>query len=132
MFFVYRNSQKNNMRLYQHSPRCTVVMQMFLSCYPQYWIFVPMTSSLAQQDNANYITRESMASTTWRSATRQAIRNDNEIQSCMKNIPIPPPNYEFSKKQYDQQVDFFRYKKDQQLPDQPLYLYDASIIVVCK
>ena len=122
------------MRLYQHSPRCAMVLQMFLNCYPQYWIFVPMTSSLAQQDNVNYRPGgNSMATTTnWRPTTRQATRNDNEIQLCLKNILIPPANYEFSKRQQDQQVDFFRYKKDQQLPDQSFYLYDASVIVICK
>ncbi|CAF5220007.1 unnamed protein product, partial [Rotaria magnacalcarata] len=36
-------SSKDHMKLYQHSVRCTVAMQIFLDANQQYWRFVPMT-----------------------------------------------------------------------------------------
>ena len=126
------------MRLYQHSARCPTAMQLFLNCYPHYWIFVPMPISILQQENVDYIKSEQViaSSTSTRSfttaTTTSTIRNDADIQLCLNNIPLPPHNYHFSKQQRDAQIDFFRNRKDQQLPDLPLNLYDASVIVVCK
>ena len=64
--------------------------------------------------------------------TTSAIRNDADIHLCLNNLPLPPPDYQFSKQQRDAQTEFFRNKKDKQLPVLPLNLYDAAVIVVCK
>ncbi|CAF1488345.1 unnamed protein product [Adineta steineri] len=131
------------MHLYQHSPRCSIAMQMFLNCYPHYWIFVPMPSHTAQEQNMNYIPSESTTayflhlnpriSTRYSSSSSSSsfvTRNDREIRQCLSHIPLPPVGYQFSEQQRDAQVEFFKYKQDYQLPDLPLDLYNASIIAV--
>ncbi len=132
-------ARKSGMHLYQHSTRCSVAMQMFLNCYPHYWIFVPMLSHIAQQHNINY--RQSAAAAaelintttiTTTTTTTSTSHHDLEIQSYLRNIPLAPHGYEFSQQQYHAQIRFFKEKKHQQLPDLPLDLYNASIIVVCK
>ncbi len=120
-------TRKSGMHLYQHSTRCSIAMQMFLNCYPHYWIFVPMLTHIAQQNNLNY--RQSEPTTTRTTVTSHP---DHEIQSYQRDIPLPPYGYEFSQQQYHAQVQFFKEKKNQQLPNLPLDLYNASIIVVCK
>ncbi|CAF3147141.1 unnamed protein product [Rotaria sp. Silwood2] len=121
------------MHLYQHSARCPTVMQMFLNCYPHYWIFVPMssrTSSLQQlQQNTNYHQFATIAMT---AATRSTVapRSDHEIRQCLQDVPLSPRGFQFSEQQRDAQTEFFKYKKDLQLPNLPLDLYDASIIAV--
>ena len=59
-------------------------------------------------------------------------QDDLEINTYLRNIPLPPTGYGFSKQQADEQRQFFKNKKHQQLPNLPLDLYNASVIVVCK
>ena len=67
-----------------------------------------------------------------RPSTTGAIRSDQSIRQCLNDVPLPPRDYEFSAQQRDIQARFFRDKKDRQLPDLRLDLYDASIIAICK
>jgi hypothetical protein len=123
-------------------------MQIFLNCYPHYWIFVPMSSHTTQQGNANYVQREPTTTTTTttissnlfplntrtsaRSSAIAGTRNDREIRQCLDDVPLPPRGYQFSQEQREVQAQFFKDKKDQQLPSLPLDFYNASIIAVCK
>ena len=70
--------------------------------------------------------------TSIRSSTTGAIRSDQSIRQCLNDVPLPPRDYEFSEQQRDAQARFFRDKKDRQLPELRLDLYDASIITVCE
>ena len=120
------------MHLYEHSPRCPAVMQMFLNCYPHYWIFVPLSSHTTQQGNAIYVQREPTTTTLAGSSAIAGTRNDREIRQRLDGVPLPPRGYQFSQEQRDAQAQFFKDKKDQQLPSLPLDFYNTSIIAVCK
>lgn len=121
---------KSGMHLYQHSARCPTVIQMFLKCYSHYWRFVLMSNRTAQEQNANYMQPE--PATVIATAAAATARNDHQIQQYLHEVPLPPRGYKFSQQQREEQVQFFKDKKDQKLPDLPLDLYNAFVIAVCK
>ena len=57
MNIPFRILRKDRMRLYQHSVRCPVAMQLFLDANPQYWRFVPMSSDESQRPEQQSIQR---------------------------------------------------------------------------
>ena len=67
------------MHLYQHSTRCPTVVQMFLNCYPRYWIFVPMPSQSARQQN--------IILPIVKSETNAATRSTNSTENFSHSIP---------------------------------------------
>jgi hypothetical protein len=108
-------ASKDGMQLYQHSTHCPVAMQMFLNYNPRYWRFVPMAIADAQHDDATY---------------PKSTRPDEDALLSLENLPPAPRGYQFSARQRDQQVEFFKKKYDRQLPGERLDLYNASVIAV--
>ena len=104
---------------------------MFLNCYPYYWIFVPMLNNIVQQHNMNFHKNEQRI-TLLSSFTTVKSEDELEIDTYLRNIPLPPIGYGFSKQQIDEQRQFFKNKEHEQLPHLPLDLYNASVIVVRK
>jgi len=132
------------MWLYQHSPRCSVALQLFLDYNPDYWCFVPMKSieinlmsgnsqrsSPARQRNDRITasttspSSPSMLSTTW-------TRTDEEVHFLMENLPKPPLGFDFSTQQRQQQINFFKWLKDRIVPLDNVDLYNADIITICR
>lgn len=115
------------MRLYQHSVRCPVAMQLFLDANPQYWRFVPMPleeSEMPEQKFVQPYIRPDEIS--WN------IRAKEDYQRCVENVPKPPRDYIFSKRQIALQTEYFHKMRDKNLPDPNIDLYDATIVAVCK
>ena len=139
------------MFLYQHSPRCTMVLQLFLDNNPEYWCLVPMLCQDAKvDDNASIsITRieystivhqmppESPNFTVkpqfFEEIFRNSTRSREECVWLAKSVPKPPSNYRFSRRQIEEQIDFFKFKKERHiLPSNLIDCFTYTTIAVCK
>jgi len=154
----------NNMLLYQHSPRCSLVLQRFLDSNPDYWCLVPMSWQDAKADDDAHplpprssSSSNSGANAALYAAVRQVqppesptlvakplffqavLSGENNFRTyeeCMwltKGVPKPPSLYTFSRRQIDEQMDFFKFKKEAHITS--LNLIDChkyTIIAVCK
>ncbi|CAF3025410.1 unnamed protein product [Rotaria sp. Silwood2] len=99
----------NEMRLYQHSARCSIALRSFLDCNPIYWCFIPLLWEEALAENAVY------------------------YQGTI--VPLPPAAYGFSYGQLQKQRLFFEHfvgSSIHQLPYVALDLYKMAIIAVRK
>jgi hypothetical protein len=157
-----RSLANNGMFLYQHSPRCSLVLQRFLDNNPEYWCLVPMELDKANADDAALAAASSSSSTRiaiTTSAFRQIeqqpesptlaaaaqkpmlfaavmasdTRSDQEALWLARSVPKPPSGYRFSRRQFEDQVDFFTYKKESRVQTSNLVdLYDYAIVAVGK
>jgi hypothetical protein len=60
------------------------------------------------------------------------MRNKEETQQLIRNLPDPPQSYEFSHRQREEQTQFFQTKKDETVyPSDFVDLYNYSIVAVC-
>ena len=50
----------------------------------------------------------------------------------MEAVPKPPTGYTFSNQQILLQAQYFHQKRDKNLPNEDIDLYDATIVAVCK
>lgn len=57
-------------------------------------------------------------------------RSSDLIRWCIDNLPTPPSNYRFSRRQRLEQYDFFRYRREL-YPTHFLDMYNATIVVAC-
>ncbi|CAF4480332.1 unnamed protein product, partial [Rotaria magnacalcarata] len=100
-------SSKDHMKLYQHSVRCTVAMQIFLDANQQYWRFVPMTieeSKRPEQRSVQVI-----------SFTDELTWNLRQMEDCtiyVESVPKPSTGYIFSNRQIGLQLSYFNKKRD--------------------
>lgn len=115
------------MKLYQHSARCPVAMQLFLDANPRYWRFVPMSIEEAQTPEQQFIQRPQFSE-----EIASNIRSKEDSLICMTTVPKPPSDYTFSNRQILLQTTFFHKKQDHILPNQDIDLYNATIVAVCK
>jgi len=115
------------MKLYQHSVRCPVAMQIFLDANPQYWRFVPMTEEESEQPEQKSIQRSILSNEfDWN------LRSKEICRIYLEGVPIPPSGYTFSNRQIMLQTQYFHQKRDQNLPNKDIDLYNATIVAVCK
>jgi hypothetical protein len=115
------------MRLYQHSTRCPVAMQIFLDANPQYWRFIPMTLEESQTPEQQQIQRPILSD-----ELDLNIRARNECMACIEAVPRPPRGYIFSNRQIVLQTKYFHTKRDRDMPNQDIDLYNATSVAVCK
>ena len=111
------------MWLYQHSPRCSAALQIFLDYNPQYWCFVPMKQIDANADNA----RPGDALTT---ASTLYVRTDEQANALVKNVPPPSTGFDFSADQRQTQRHFFKLLIDRVVPRDDVNLFNADIVAV--
>ena len=121
------------MWLYQHSPRCSVALQLFLDYNPDYWCFIPMKAIEVNMVNAS-VQRSSpyrrTSETSSRSPTPWA-RNDEQVRWLVENVPKPPLGFDFSIEQRRQQARFFKLVQDRIVPRDNVDVYDADIVAIC-
>ncbi|CAF1581337.1 unnamed protein product [Rotaria sordida] len=108
----------NQMRLYQHFARCPVALKLFLQYNSNYWCFVPMKIEESHFDDLSYqtmtTTTTTSLNTTTMSSTHQhqnnksSLEHDKRIENFLFNVPQLPLGYTFSKRQKDEQYEFFR------------------------
>lgn len=122
---IFRILSKDDMQLYRHLKECRLAIQMFLDINPRYWRFVPMTNEEAKQPKQTI----PISSLDIKAADD---RDDKSIKEFINSLPTPPASYEFSMRQYHQQYAFFKSRRDMELPNCHLDLYDAKVIAVCK
>lgn len=115
------------MRLYQHSVRCPVAMQIFLDANPQYWRFVPMT--LMEADTPEQQSIEEPILYNEFDCNR---RSEGDTLLYVASVPKPPQGYVFSKRQLILQTEYFHHLRDKNLPNQNIDLYNATVVAVCK
>ena len=139
------------MFLYQHSPRCTPVLQLFLDNNPEYWCLVPMLWQDARvNDNASSAADETEYLTFTRplppvspgfivkpqffeEVFRNSTRSREECVWLAKSIPKSPANYRFSRRQVEAQIDFSKFKKERHiLPSNLIDCFNNTIIAVRK
>ena len=116
------------MKPYQHSARCSVAMQIFLDANPHYWPFVPMTIEESQQSEQQSIRQliEFSNQPDWN------VRSKEDCRRYVEAVPKPPTGYTFSNQQILLQTHYFHRKRDKNLPNQDIDLYDATIVAVRK
>ncbi|CAF1447688.1 unnamed protein product [Adineta steineri] len=119
----------NEMFLYQHSPRCSLCLQLFLDKNPDYWCLVPMSLDEARESDrttmistdASYIytTVQPPQSPTFAKKPRlfdEVLRNNTRSEEestwLSKCVPKPPSGYRFSRQQIIEQINFFKFRKD--------------------
>lgn len=127
MHFIFiRKKANDKMWLYQHSPCCSVALQLFLDYNPDYWCFVPM--KLVEVNMVNVTDRHSSPcrtnETSW-------TRTDEQVHSLVENVPKPPLGFDFSIYQRQQQTHFFKWVKDRIVPPENVDLYNADIVAIC-
>ena len=122
------------MWLYQHSPRCSVALQLFLDYNPDYWCFIPMKmielnmiNSASQRSSprrSNQSSPTSISSTVW-------TRTNEEVRFLVNNVPKPPLGFGFSIQQRQEQAQFFKMLKDRIVPRYSVDVYNADIVAIC-
>lgn len=117
--------RKDRMKLYQHSARCPVTMQIFLDANPQYWRFVPMPMEESMQPEECQIQRPVLSD-----EVNRQYRTKEDALACIEAVPKPPSGYAFSNRQLVLQTKFFYQKRDQQGPSMDIDLYQATIVAV--
>ena len=131
-FFVFvfhcRISTKDHMKLYQHSVRCPVAMQIFLDANPQYWRFIPMTLQESQRPEQQSI----QGGPVFSEELDWNLRLKEDYKLYVEAIPKPPNGFTFSNRQILFQLHYFHKKRDQTLPNQDIDLYNATIVAVRK
>jgi hypothetical protein len=115
------------MKLYQHSVRCPMAMQIFLDANPQYWRFIPMSMAESTQPN-----QTSMDPSLFADDMKPSTRTREECLQAVTALPPPPSGLTFSNRQVLLQTQFFLQKRDQHLPNVHIDLYDATIVAVRK
>jgi hypothetical protein len=139
-----------------------LVLQRFLDSNPDYWCLVPMlwheakaedehfaaiaaaseSSPLSEQTYA-YITARPTKPESPTFATKpklffdEVLRNNTRsIEECVwlsKGVPKPPTGHRFSRRQIEEQINFFKFKKEAHiLPSNLVDLYKYTIVAVCK
>ena len=117
--------RKDRMRLYQHSARCSVAMQIFLDANPQYWRFVPMTVDESTKPEQHIIQRPVFSD-----EFQPHYRLKEEAVACLDGVPKAPPNFVFSNRQLVRQTQYFHQSRDKTLPDMNIDLYQATVIAL--
>ncbi len=115
------------MKLYQHSVRCPVAMQIFLDANLQYWRFVPMSIEESQRPE-----QQSLQNSHLSDVLDWNLRSKEDCTIYVQAVPKPPTGYTFSTRQLILQTQYFHKKRDQTLPNQDIDLYNATIVAVCK
>ncbi len=59
-------------------------------------------------------------------------RSNEQVHSLVQNIPKPPLDFDFSPRQRQQQIHFFKLLQDRIVPLNNVDVYNANIITVCK
>ena len=150
-----RTSVHNETPLYQHTASCSSVLQLFLQRNPDYWCFVPMpsidarTHEQAMASSSSYsngtlvsIARPMMTApespvfvtepTFFKEVLRNTKRSTQECIWLARSVPKPPSGYRFSCRQVEDQLDFFKFKKEASIL--PSHLVDCckyTIVAVC-
>ncbi|CAF4518539.1 unnamed protein product [Rotaria sp. Silwood1] len=107
---------KNDMKLYQHSTRCSHALQWFLDENPEYWRFIPrkMSESDEQREEKELVHY-------FEEPDRLTYAND---------VPIPPNGYRFSYEQKNAIDRFFSDKLYLNTPNLHMDLYQTTIIAI--
>jgi hypothetical protein len=161
--------ENNEMLLYQHSPRCPLVLQRFLDKNPEYWCLVPMfwrdaivdddvtvaTTTTSSSSSRKVTTAAEEANAIYRAVTARQLQPESptfakkpkffaeiftnstrSIQECIwlaRGVPKPPTDYRFSRQQIEEQIDFFKFKKEARIvPSNLIDCYRYTIVAVCK
>ena len=119
---------KDRMRLYRHSSLCPTAIQLFLDHNPDYWCLVPMKSIEADQEDQAMVS--SINDIVW--SSDKNVRNRDEAQLFIDNLPSPMAGYHFSRRQKNNQLLFFRNELDCMYPSMDFDLYHAAIVIVCE
>ena len=127
MNIPFRTLRKDRMRLYQHSVRCPVAMQIFLDANPQYWRFIPMSVDESERPEQQSIQQNLLSND-----MDADLRTKEDCLLCLQAVPKPPIGFTFSNRQILLQTHYFQKKRDLILPNQHIDLYNASIVALCK
>ena len=115
------------MKLYQHSVRCPVAMQIFLDANPQYWRFIPMALEESERSEQKFVQRPLLSDELdWN------LRSKEDCMAYIEAVPRPPDGFIFSNRQIVLQSEYFHKKRDKNLPNPDIDLYNATIVAVCK
>ncbi|CAF4411226.1 unnamed protein product [Rotaria sp. Silwood2] len=111
----------NNMRLYQHFTHCSKSLQLFLEHNPNYWCFIPMKINDAQFDDFSSLTL----------TLSNSEQQNTIVDHYLVHLPKPPLGYTFSKRQQDEQRQFFqKFNPQQHHLYSTLDFYRTSIVAV--
>ena len=140
-----RSIRKDRMSLYKHAARCPWTIQLFLQYNPSYWRFIPVTINEAMQHDRNYvlpkhlILHDNVNPTSIGSRNRydiqktQNTRSDEQVRTCMRQIPPLPTGYTFSIRQRIEQFQYFKNLSDTKVKlNGSIDLFNVAVIAVCK
>ncbi|CAF3283258.1 unnamed protein product [Rotaria sp. Silwood2] len=116
---------KDRMKLYQHSARCPVAMQIFLDANHQYWRFVPMSLEESQRPE-----QQMVQSLVISDEPSHHARTRRDCEICVDAVPKPSKGYIFSNRQIMLQTQYFHKLQDKTLPNLNIDLYNATIVAV--
>lgn len=110
--------QINRMCLYEHFAHCSNVLQLFLQHNPEYWCFIPQKIDDVKYEDLYH-------------STSLKKEDDDQKESSTTISQPPPPGFTFSKRQQDEQRQFFQTFNYQQIDSRAtLDYYRASIVAV--
>lgn len=95
------------MRLYQHSARCPVVLQLFLNCNPIYWCFIPLPRQEALAQDFAYLKEIHAENFTLPFNMPTSARHERKVERHLSRVPLPQTRSMFSYSQTEKQRQFF-------------------------
>jgi hypothetical protein len=135
----------NKMRLYHHTTRCPVAMQLLLDTNPDLWCFVPMANDQAMIDDLDFFSTEAPIVPENGKSLLTTIEGQKDKPACHKSdhsnatdrfisqVSTPLHGYSFTHRQREQQRVLF-----QRMLDRSFHwvgkcdLFEATIIAVRK
>lgn len=133
---VFSKQIANKMRLYHHTTRCPVAMQLLLDTNPDLWCFVPMANDQAMIDDLDFFSTEApIVFENGKKDKPVCHKSDhsNAIDRFISQVSTPLPGYSFTHRQREQQRVLF-----QRMLDRSFHwvgkcdLFEATIIAVRK
>lgn len=119
---------KDRMKLYQHSRRCPIAMQIFLDANLQYWRFIPMTFEESERPEQKFFESPHLSD----QIDDYNRRSKDDCQIYVTSVPRPPVGFTFSNRQIALQTQYFHKKQDKIMPNKDIDLYNATIVAVRK
>ena len=135
----------NKMRLYHHTTRCPVAMQLVLDTNPDLWCFVPMTNEQAMIDDLDFFSTDApiviengksfITSIGGKKSKPTCHKSDNSnaVDRFISQVSTPLNGYSFTHRQREQQRLLFQRMLDRSFHwVGKCHLFEATIIAVRK
>ncbi|CAF2116443.1 unnamed protein product [Rotaria magnacalcarata] len=90
---VRQNIILKQMRLYQHSARCPVALQLFLDCTPIYWCFIPLPRREALLQDFAYLKGIHVENFDLAFNVLTSTTHERNVEGYLSRVPLTPTGF---------------------------------------